>query len=115
MRSLSVRYYSAIRSRNEKSLAESHVSAQINWMSIKSRAGDRRFATMNLFVTPSHSGERCKSMTCSAKHFHKSVGVTCNCDGGVMVSIVAFQAVDPGSIPGHRRHIFGIFYIISNI
>nr|KAF7438315.1 hypothetical protein H0235_000706 [Vespula pensylvanica] len=24
------------------------------------------------------------------------------CDGGVMVSIVAFQAVDPGSIPGHR-------------
>ena len=23
-------------------------------------------------------------------------------DGGVMVSIVAFQAVDPGSIPGHR-------------
>jgi len=24
------------------------------------------------------------------------------CDGGVKVSIVAFQAVDPGSIPGHR-------------
>ena len=23
--------------------------------------------------------------------------------GGVMVSIVAFQAVDPGSIPGHRK------------
>ena len=23
--------------------------------------------------------------------------------GGVMVSIVAFQAVDPGSIPGRRR------------
>ena len=30
-----------------------------------------------------------------------------NCDGGVMVSIVAFQAVDPGSIPGHRtKHLF---------
>ncbi|RLU23429.1 hypothetical protein DMN91_003633 [Ooceraea biroi] len=28
------------------------------------------------------------------------------CDGGVMVSIVAFQAVDPGSIPGHRRNFF---------
>ena len=26
----------------------------------------------------------------------------CQSDGGVMVSIVAFQAVDPGSIPGHR-------------
>ena len=25
-------------------------------------------------------------------------------DGGVMVSIVAFQAVDPGSIPGHRTY-----------
>ena len=23
-------------------------------------------------------------------------------DGGIMVSMVAFQAVDPGSIPGHR-------------
>ena len=28
------------------------------------------------------------------------------CDGGVMVSIVAFQAIDPGSIPGHRRNSF---------
>lgn len=26
--------------------------------------------------------------------------------GGVMVSIVAFQAVDPGSIPGRRRILF---------
>ena len=26
------------------------------------------------------------------------------CDDGVMVSIVAFQAVDPGSIPGHRKY-----------
>ena len=24
-------------------------------------------------------------------------------DGGIVVSIAAFQAVDPGSIPGHRR------------
>eukprot|EP00116_Pleurobrachia_bachei_P000811 sb/3461073/ len=28
-------------------------------------------------------------------------------DGGVMVSIVAFQAVDPGSIPGHRTDFLG--------
>ena len=27
-------------------------------------------------------------------------------DGGVMVSIVAFQAVDPGSIPGLRMILF---------
>ncbi len=27
-------------------------------------------------------------------------------DGGIMVSIAAFQAVDPGSIPGHRRWYF---------
>ena len=25
------------------------------------------------------------------------------CDGGIVVSIAAFQAVDPGSIPGHRN------------
>ena len=32
-----------------------------------------------------------------------------------MVSIVAFQAVDPGSIPGHRRDLFyfqAIFYFM---
>jgi hypothetical protein len=28
------------------------------------------------------------------------------CVAGVMVSIVAFQAVDPGSIPGPRIHVF---------
>ena len=32
------------------------------------------------------------------------------CDGGVMVSIVAFQAVDPGSIPGHRTFFFLVCY-----
>ena len=26
-----------------------------------------------------------------------------HCDGGIVVSIAAFQAVDPGSIPGHRK------------
>jgi hypothetical protein len=26
----------------------------------------------------------------------------CQSDGGIEVSMVAFQAVDPGSIPGHR-------------
>ena len=29
--------------------------------------------------------------------------------GGIMVSIAAFQAVDPGSIPG-RRNIFSFFF-----
>jgi hypothetical protein len=36
----------------------------------------------------------------------KVTGICCGtihmCDGGVMVSIVAFQAVDPSSILGHR-------------
>ena len=34
--------------------------------------------------------------------------------GGIMVSIVAFQAIDPGSIPGQRIFIFFIFKI-SNL
>ena len=29
-------------------------------------------------------------------------------DGGIMVSMVAFQAVDPGSIPGHRNFVYKI-------
>ena len=32
------------------------------------------------------------------------------CVGGVMVSIVAFQAVDPGSIPGRRIIFFEFFF-----
>ena len=28
--------------------------------------------------------------------------------GGIMVSIAAFQAVDPGSIPGRRNFLFGV-------
>ena len=28
------------------------------------------------------------------------------CDGGITVSIAAFQAVDPGSTPGHRKYFF---------
>ena len=28
-----------------------------------------------------------------------------SCVGGIVVSIAAFQAVDPGSIPGHRKFI----------
>ena len=27
------------------------------------------------------------------------------CDGGITVSIAAFQAVDPGSTPGHRNQL----------
>ena len=30
-----------------------------------------------------------------------------SCVGGIVVSIAAFQAVDPGSIPGRRSHNFG--------
>ena len=36
----------------------------------------------------------------------KGEGQTARGVGGVMVSIVAFQAVDPGSIPGQRRRPF---------
>ena len=35
--------------------------------------------------------------------FHQSVG-------GIMVSIAAFQAVDPGSIPGRRKKCFFSLY-----
>ena len=28
------------------------------------------------------------------------------CDGGITVTIAAFQAVDPGSTPGHRKYFF---------
>lgn len=31
---------------------------------------------------------------------------TARCVGGIVVSIAAFQAVDPGSIPGQRRALF---------
>ena len=31
-------------------------------------------------------------------------------DGGIEVSMVAFQAVDPGSIPGHRKLNFFFVY-----
>ena len=32
--------------------------------------------------------------------------------GGIMVSIAAFQAVDPGSIPGRRKTFLEIFFLI---
>ena len=32
--------------------------------------------------------------------------VKIQCVGGIMVSIAAFQAVDPGSIPGRRKTFF---------
>ena len=35
-------------------------------------------------------------------------GISHQCVGGIMVSIAAFQAVDPGSIPG-RRNFFSIY------
>ena len=42
------------------------------------------------------------SLQSSAWHFTK-VGDTCV--GGIVVSIAAFQAVDPGSIPGQRNKV----------
>jgi hypothetical protein len=36
------------------------------------------------------------------------------CDGGVMVSIVAFQAVDPSSILGHRINHFLLFVFLKD-
>ncbi len=33
--------------------------------------------------------------------------------GGIMVSIAAFQAVDPGSIPGHRIVFITIFNLFQ--
>ena len=37
------------------------------------------------------------------------VPVKIQCVGGIMVSIAAFQAVDPGSIPG-RRNFYGNYF-----
>ena len=46
--------------------------------------------------------------------FSVLIGIGCLClklssAGGIMVSIAAFQAVDPGSIPGQRRWFFMLF------
>ena len=35
--------------------------------------------------------------------------------GGIVVSIAAFQAVDPGSIPGQRTGFIFLFRLISTI
>ena len=35
------------------------------------------------------------------------------CDVGIVVSIAAFQAVDPGSIPGHRNKETFCFYYFA--
>ena len=35
------------------------------------------------------------------------------CVGGIVVSIAAFQAVDPGSIPGQRKSITDFFFSFS--
>ena len=35
---------------------------------------------------------------------------TCKSVGGVKVSIVAFQAIDLGSIPGRRNYYFVLFF-----
>ena len=35
--------------------------------------------------------------------------------GGIVVSIAAFQAVDPGSIPGQRTDFIFLFRLISTV
>ena len=42
------------------------------------------------------------------------VPVKIQCVGGIMVSIAAFQAVDPGSIPGRRSKLFFFFKIANS-
>ena len=37
------------------------------------------------------------------------------CVGGIVVSIAAFQAVDPGSIPGQRNQDGGLFALNSSV
>ena len=46
-------------------------------------------------------------LTGQLHHFHE-------CVGGIMVSIAAFQAVDPGSIPGRRMFIFAFYHAVKN-
>ena len=45
--------------------------------------------------------------------FHWFLGLDLHSVGGVMVSMVAFQAVDPGSIPGRRKFFVKIFFRIG--
>ena len=35
--------------------------------------------------------------------------------GGIVVSIAAFQAVDPGSIPGRRSVVFALFFVLHYV
>jgi hypothetical protein len=42
------------------------------------------------------------------------LSVACTSVGGIMVSIAAFQAVDPGSIPGRRIFFLFIFTVQIN-
>ena len=37
------------------------------------------------------------------------------CDGSLMVKIVAFQAIDPGSIPGHRSIFFSRVQVSTSV
>ena len=52
-----------------------------------------------------------------SQHEAELVAILYRSVGGIVVSIAAFQAVDPGSIPGRRMMIFFLFffYIISEM
>ena len=52
------------------------------------------------------------SQTCKWRSILDVCANVSNCDSGVMVSIVAFQAVDRGSIPRWRSFVFSLLKII---
>ncbi|KAG8318328.1 hypothetical protein J6590_006644 [Homalodisca vitripennis] len=68
------------------------------WSQIPQQKGSR---LPDYYGLASADGMLCADLKMFRSHFHISAHLSA-CDGGVMVSIVAFQAVDPGSIPGHR-------------
>ena len=45
----------------------------------------------------------CQQQQATTRYYSGEKVYQQSCDGGIVVSIAAFQAVDPGSIPGHRK------------
>ena len=44
-----------------------------------------------------------------------SASIALTSAGGIMVSIAAFQAVDPGSIPGQRIYLFIVIFNLVGV
>jgi len=49
----------------------------------------------------------------TARNCDECIGM--ECDGSLMVKIVAFQAIDPGSIPGHRSTFFSPVQVSTSV